>query len=123
MVGHKISGMLAVVAVSLIAAPVGAHPTLKSASPAADVTSASSPAEITLEFSEGVIARFSGVELKDELGKVIGTGVVITDPKDRKRLIAPVLAPLNPGRYTVNWHTVSEDTHRIHGQYSFRIGH
>jgi len=123
MAGHKISGTLAVVAVSLIAAPVGAHPILKSASPAADVTSTSSPAEITLEFSEGVIARFSGFELKDELGKTIATGVVMTDPKDRKRLIVPVLAPLNPGRYTVNWHTVSKDTHRIQGQYSFRIGH
>jgi len=85
MMGHKISGTLAVVAVSLIAAPVGAHPTLKSASPAADVTSTSSPAEITLEFSEGVIARFSGLELKDELGKTIATGVVMTDPRDRKR--------------------------------------
>jgi len=114
---------LAVVAASLIAAPVGAHPTLKSASPAADITGASSPAEIALEFSEEVIAKFSGLELKDELGKTIATAVVMADLKDRKRLIAPVLAPLNPGRYTVNWHTVSEDTHRIQGQYSFRIGH
>jgi methionine-rich copper-binding protein CopC len=122
LVRHKISGALAIVAASLITAPVGAHPTLKSASPAADVTSTSSPAEITLEFSEGVIARFSGLELKDEFGKAIATGVVTADPKDRKRLIAPVLAPLNPGRYTVNWHVVSADTHRIQGQYSFRIG-
>lgn len=121
-VRYKISGALAIVAASLITAPVGAHPTLKSASPAADVTSTSSPAEITLEFSEGVIARFSGLELKDEFGKTIATGVVMADPEDRKRLIIPILAPLNPGRYAVNWHVVSADTHRIQGQYSFRIG-
>ena len=120
---HKIySGTLAVVAAGLIGAPVGAHPTLNSASPAADITGTSSPAEIALEFSEDVIAKFSGLELKDEFGKTIAIGVVMADPKDRKRLIAPVLAPLNPGRYTVNRHIVSEDTHRIQGQYSFRIG-
>src|SRR5262249_19279294 len=96
-------------------------PTIKSASPAADVPSTSSPAEIKLEFSEGVIAKFSGLELKDERGKTIATGVAMVDAKDKKRLLVPVRAPLNPGRYTVNWHVVSEDTHRVQGQYSFRI--
>jgi methionine-rich copper-binding protein CopC len=122
MLRHKISiGTLAFVAVTLMAAHASAHPTLKSASPAADVPSNSSPAEIKLEFSEGVIAKFSGLELKDERGKTIATGVAMADPKDKKRLVVPVRVPLNPGRYTVNWHVVSEDTHRMQGQYSFRI--
>jgi len=122
MLRHKSSiGTLAFVAVTLMAAPASAHPTLKSASPAADVPSTSSPAEIKLEFSEGVIAKFSGLELKDERGKTIATGVPMVDAKDKKRLLVPVRAPLSPGRYTVNWHVVSEDTHRVQGQYSFRI--
>jgi len=121
MLRHKSSiGTFAFVAVTLMAAAASAHPTLKSASPAADVPSTSSPAEIKLEFSEGVIAKFSGLELKDERGKTIATGVAMVDPKE-KRLLVPVRAPLNPGRYTVNWHVVSEDTHRVQGQYSFRI--
>jgi methionine-rich copper-binding protein CopC len=123
MLRHKISlGTLAFAAVTLMAAPAGAHPTLKSASPAADIPSTSPPAEIKLEFSEGVIAKFSGLELKDERGKTIATGVAMADPKDKKRLVVPVRAPLNPGRYTVKWQVVSEDTHRMQGQYSFRIG-
>lgn len=123
MLRHMISiGTLAFVAGSLMATPASAHPTLKSASPATDVPSASSPTEIKLTFSEGVIAKFSGLELKDERGKTIATGVPMADRKDKKRLVVPVPAPLTPGRYTVNWHVVSEDTHRMQGQYSFRIG-
>jgi methionine-rich copper-binding protein CopC len=122
MLRHKISiGMLAFVAVTLMAATASAHPTLKSSSPAADVPSNSSPAEIKLDFSEGVIAKFSRLELKDERGKIIATGVARADRKDKKRLVVPIPAPLNPGRYTVNWYVVSEDTHRMQGQYSFTI--
>jgi methionine-rich copper-binding protein CopC len=122
MLRHRISiGTLAFVAVTLMAAHASAHPTLKSASPAADVPSTSSPAEIKLDFSEGVIAKFSSLELKDERGKIIATGVARADPKDKKRLVVSIPAPLNPGRYTVNWHVVSEDTHRVQGQYSFTI--
>jgi methionine-rich copper-binding protein CopC len=28
---------------------------------------------------------------------------------------------LSAGSYTVEWHAVSEDTHRIKGQYSFKV--
>ena len=122
MLRHKISiGTLAFVAVSLIAAPANAHPTLKAANPPANVSSTGSPTEIKLSFSEGLIAKFSGLELKDEGGKTIATGVAMTDPKDKKQLVVPLPAPLAKGRYTVKWHVVSEDTHRVEGQYSFRI--
>src|SRR5258708_30712270 len=112
-------GTLAVLAISLIATAANAHPKLISASPAADVSSKVSPTEIKLNFSEGVIARFSGIELKDETGKAIATGVAATDPKDRKQLVVPLPAPLMAGPYHVAWHVVSEDTHRVKGEYSF----
>ena len=122
MLRHKISiGTLALVAVSLFAASANAHPTLKSAIPPADVSSALLPTEIRLNFSEGVIAKFSGLELKDEGGRTIATGAPATNPKDKKQLVVPLPAPLAAGRYTVNWHVVSEDTHRVEGHYSFRI--
>jgi len=112
---------LAPVAVALMAASASAHPRLMSTSPAADLVSAESPTEIKLNFSEGVIAKFSGLELKDESGKTIAIGAAVTSPKDKKQLIVPLPTPLAAGRYTVNWHVVSEDTHRVQGQYSFRI--
>ena len=114
-------GTLAVLAISLLATSANAHPKLISASPAADVSSKVSPTEITLNFSEGVIARFSGIELKDETGKAIATGVAATDPKDRKQLVVPLPAPLMAGHYKVTWHAVSEDTHRVKGEYSFGV--
>ena len=114
-------GTLAVLAISLLTTSANAHPKLISASPAADVSSKVSPTEIKLNFSEGVIARFSGIELKDETGKAIATGVAATDPKDRKQLVVPLPAPLMAGHYKVTWHAVSEDTHRVKGEYSFGI--
>ncbi len=112
---------LAVLAVSLLATSANAHPKLTSASPAADVASKVSPTEIKLNFSEGVIAKFSGLELKDEAGKAISTGMPANDPKDPKQLVVPLPAPWKAGRYTVTWHAVSEDTHRVKGEYSFGV--
>ena len=112
---------LAVLAMGALAGSANAHPKLKSASPAADVSSKVSPKEIKLNFSEGVIAKFSGLELKDEAGKTITTGAPMNDPGDRKQLVVPLPAPLTAGRYTVTWHAVSEDTHRVKGEYSFEV--
>ena len=114
-------GTLAVLATSLLAASANAHPKLNSASPAADVSSKVSPKEIKLNFSEGVIAKFSGVEIKNESGKAIPTGVPVTDPKDQKQLVVPLPSPLMAGRYTVTWRAVSQDTHRVKGEYSFKV--
>jgi methionine-rich copper-binding protein CopC len=73
-------GALAVLAMGALASSADAHPKLKSVNPAADVSSKVSPTEIKLNFSEGVIAKFSGLELKDEAGKTIATGVPVNDP-------------------------------------------
>ena len=114
-------GTLAVLAISLLATSANAHPKLTSASPAADVSSKVPATEIKLNFTEGVIAKFSGVEIKNESGKTIPTGVPVTDPKDQKQLVVPLPAPLTAGHYTVTWHAVSEDTHRVRGEYSFGV--
>src|SRR5467141_971065 len=89
---------LAVLALSALATSANAHPKLISASPAADVSSKVSPTEIKLNFSEGVIAKFSGLELKDEAGKIITTGAPVNDPADRKQLVVPLPSPLIAGR-------------------------
>jgi methionine-rich copper-binding protein CopC len=116
----KALGTIAVIAVGLATTSAMAHPKLLSVSPAADGSS-TAPKEIKLNFSEGVIAKFSGLELKDVSGKTVSTGVPVTDPKDQKQLIVSLPEPLAVGRYTVNWHAVSEDTHRVKGQYSFTV--
>ena len=114
-------GTCAILAAMFLTGPAFAHPKLDSASPAADVSVIASPKEIKLNFSEGIIAKFSGLEVKDEGGRAIPTGDAVVDFKEPKQLVVPVSAPLAPGRYTVSWHAVSEDTHKVSGNYSFRV--
>src|SRR2546429_7150669 len=116
-------GTLAVLAISLLATSADAHPKLNSASPAADVSSKVSPTEIKLNFSEGVIAKFSGIELRDETGKTIATGVAATDPKDRTQLVVPLPAPLMAGHYKGTWHSVFQKTPPGKGGDSFGGDH
>jgi methionine-rich copper-binding protein CopC len=116
------TGALALFAASLLATSADAHPTLKSANPPAE-GNAAAPTEIRLTFNEGLIVKFSSVELNDQAGKKIVTGKLATDPKDDKQLIVPLEAPLQAGTYTVKWNVVSVDTHRVSGAYSFKVGH
>jgi methionine-rich copper-binding protein CopC len=97
-----------------------AHPQLKASVPAADASTAS-PQQIRLVFSEGLIAKLSGLDLKDQTGKLIETSPAAPDPDDKKQLVVSLKSPLPAGQYTVEWHVVSEDTHRIKGSYSFRV--
>lgn len=133
----KLIGVLAALALGLTATSAVAHPKLMSAVPAAETDAnaspkesgvatkdktAGAPKEIRLMFSEAVIAKMSGIVLKDEAGKPVPTGSPQTDPQDQKQLVVPVPAPLAPGRYNVTWHAVSEDTHRVKGEYNFTVG-
>jgi methionine-rich copper-binding protein CopC len=76
---------------------VNAHPTLKSANPPAEGASVSAPTEIKLNFSEGVISKFSSAELQDRSAMKIATGMVATNPKGQKELVVPLQAPLCHG--------------------------
>jgi methionine-rich copper-binding protein CopC len=112
------------IGLALAATEAMAHPKLTSAAPPADSIAHAAPTikEIRLNFSEGVIAEFSGLELRDESGKSIATGTPAVDLKDKKQLVVPLDAPLPAGKYRVIWHAVSEDTHRVKGEYTFTIG-
>ena len=117
----KVVGLLATLAMFTGANAANAHPKLESSDPAADATISSTPKEIRLNFSEGVLSKFSGIELKDEAGKPVATGEPATDPKDKKQLIIPMTATLAPSNYTVTWHAVADDTHRVEGKFSFKL--
>jgi len=112
--------VLALFAAGLVTTSVHAHPTLKSATPAADAA-ASAPKELRLSFSEGVISTFCSVEVKDQNGKTVSTEKAVTDPKDKKQLVVSLKEPLKAGSYTVKWTVVSEDTHRLNGSYTFKV--
>ena len=108
-------------AASLFSSAASAHPELLSAEPAAGAAAATSPKQIRITFTEAVIPQFSGAEVKDQAGKAIATGKATVDPANRKQLVVPVNEPLPPGDYKVEWHAVSDDTHRVKGSYTFSV--
>jgi len=112
------------IGLALAATEAMAHPKLTSSAPPSDGIERAAPTtkEIRLNFSEGVIAKFSGLELRDESGKSIATGTPAVDLKDKKQLVVPLDAPLPAGKYRVIWHAVSEDTHHVKGEYTFTVG-
>jgi methionine-rich copper-binding protein CopC len=120
MLKQALMATIALFATTVLITSVDAHPTLKSALPAVE-GSAAAPTEIRLHFSEGVIVKFSRIELSDQAGNKIATGQLASDPMDQKQLILPLQTPLTAGTYTVKWNVVSVDTHRVNGTYSFKV--
>src|SRR3982074_675445 len=112
---------VAVFAASLFVGAAYAHPELKSAEPAAGAAMTTSPKQIRITFNENAIAQLSGVEVRDQTGKVISTGRAATDAANKKLLVVQLKEQLPPGDYKVEWHAVSDDTHRVKGNYSFSV--
>ena len=112
-------------AVAIIAAIISgtlayAHPEMQTAEPAVGAAT-TSPKQIKIMFNENVMVQFSGVELKDQTGRMVPTGKATVDPANKKQLVVPVNEALSPGDYNVEWHAVSDDTHRVKGRYSFSV--
>jgi methionine-rich copper-binding protein CopC len=111
----------AVIAESLFGGAAYAHPEFQSTDPAPGAATTTSPTQIRFMFNENVIPKMSGVEVKDQTGKIIATGKAATDPVNKKLLVVPIDEQLPPGDYKVEWHAVSDDTHRVKGSFSFSV--
>ena len=114
---------IAVAASIALAGPALAHPKLLSATPA-DKATASNVTEAKLVFSETLVAPVSGVDLSmaampGMAAMKIG-GVKTALGADGKTLVA-TFPKLAAGKYQLDWHAVSTDTHRVAGSYSFTV--
>ncbi len=123
MVRNTSLAALILMAGSFVTSVASAHPKLTVTNPPTGAVIASSPKELRLSFNEGVMPKFSGVEVKNEKGQKVQTGQAVADPADKKQLVVPLSTVLADGTYTVEWHAVSDDTHRVKGSYSFTIKH
>lgn len=118
-----IAGALAAVAFGGIAQ---AHPKLIAAMPAA-TSVADGKGDITLKFSEALVAQFSGMSIMMtdmpgmKMNAPMAMGVKTTVAADGKTLVGHPAAPLPAGSYSVAWHAVTADTHRVEGSYSFTV--
>jgi methionine-rich copper-binding protein CopC len=102
------------------ATSVFAHAHLKSETPAADST-VTAPKDLRLVFSEGVEAKFTTVSITAD-GTAVAVKSIETAPGDQKTLIVTPEKPLTAGKYKVEWHAVSVDTHKSDGNYGFTVG-
>jgi methionine-rich copper-binding protein CopC len=98
-----------------------AHAHLVRATPAAGGTVQAAPSEVTLRFSEKLEPKFSSVVVRDSAGKQVTKGDAAVDKADRM-VIRVLLPQLEPGVYTVEWRAVSADTHKVNGNFTFKVG-
>jgi len=95
-----------------------AHAFLDHADPKVGSTVSTSPAAITIVFTEGVEPKFSRIEVFDENGRKLDTRG-LEHPKGDQLVVA--LPPLKPGKYKVHWSAVSVDTHATEGTFDFSV--
>ena len=118
----KMSRVFSLAAVAGAAALLGAtaadaHAKLVSSSPAANTT-VSAPKQLVLKFNEKLQRKFSGADLAMPGMAMPAKGSVA---KDGKTMIVKPTAALMPGAYSVKWHAVTSDSHRMQGTYSFTV--
>jgi len=117
---------VAAISALLLAAPVLAHPKLLSTDPAANATVAPTQ-RIELHFSEKLVPAFTGgqVAMTDMPGMRMKGPMAMTATSsigpDGTTLVIALARPLPAGSYTVNWHAVASDTHRVEGSLAFRV--
>ena len=117
----------ALLATALVATAAQAHPKLASTMPAANAVVASPP-KIELHFTEKLLAPMSGVDLTmtDMPGMKMRAPMKMPPLKtsvgaDGMTLIATPAKPLPAGTYKLSYHVVSADTHRVAGDYTFKV--
>jgi methionine-rich copper-binding protein CopC len=98
-----------------------AHAHLVRAVPAAGGNVSTAPSEVTLRFNERLEPKFSSVVVRDAAGKQVDKGDGTVDKADRM-VIRVSLTALERGVYKVEWRAVSADTHKVNGDFTFKVG-
>ena len=99
-----------------------AHAHLVRATPAVGGSVHTPPSEVTLRFSEKLEAAFSSVVVRDSTGKQVDKGDATVDKGDRTLMRVLLQQPIAPGVYKVEWKAMSADTHKIDGNFTFKVG-
>lgn len=120
---RRLPVLIAAAALVAFAGTANAHPKLLSASPAANATVAT-PAHVELHFSEKLMPAFSKGDVTMAAmpgmpAKQIASTAALA--ADGRTLVVTPKGPLHAGRYSVAWHVVSTDTHKVAGSYAFAV--
>jgi methionine-rich copper-binding protein CopC len=114
--------LLAVVAVLVVlagAGPAAAHADFVSSDPADGAILSTAPAQVTLTFSEDLLAGANTVSITDKTGAVLATESL--EPQG-PTIVAPWPAAASGGTYQVAYRVVSADGHPITGAVVITVG-
>jgi copper resistance protein C len=109
---------LAATAALIVAGSAAAHAHLVASTPAANATVAA-PNTITLTFSEKLAPAFSKFELTMADGMAMKVKTKVSP--DKMSIVGTPGAKLMAGAYTVTWHAVSPDGHKMDGKVGFTV--
>ena len=123
MTNKIIAALIGLTSIGAMSTVALAHPKMTSSTPADNAMVAASPTEIRIVFNENLEQSLSGGDVLNKAGKKIETGKAVTDPADKKQLVIPIVGQLVNDTYTVDWHAVAADSHRIKGKYTFTVKH
>jgi methionine-rich copper-binding protein CopC len=119
---HPVIAATASVVLSLFAATAAlAHAHLVRATPAEGGAVKDAPAEVTLKFNERLEPAFSSAVIRDSAGNQVDKADAHVDKTDRT-VVRVSLPPLDPGIYTVEWRVMSSDSHKVNGNFTFKVG-
>jgi methionine-rich copper-binding protein CopC len=118
--GHVSPSSFVIIVALLAPVPVFAHAFLDGAMPRVGSVVPTSPAEILLNFTQGVEPDFSKIEVLDAAGASVTAGPAHNEGQQSK--FAVPVKRLAPGVYTVIWHVTSVDTHKTNGKFHFTVG-
>ena len=102
-------------------APAYAHAFLKSAEPGVGSVVSAPPAQLLLTYTEELAVPFCTVTIKGPDGAEVQTAKPQPMPGHEDEMSVP-LHITAPGKYTVTWHALSQDTHKTQGSFSFTVG-
>ena len=80
----------------------------------------STPAAVTVHFSEALEPKFSSLKVMDAKGHQMNAVMSKVSASDAK-VMSVALPKLMPGMYTVHWVSVALDGHRMEGNYTFTV--
>jgi methionine-rich copper-binding protein CopC len=104
------------------AATALAHAHLVRATPAVGGTVQVPVSEVSLRFNERLEGKFSSVVVRDSTGKQVDKGDGAVDKNDRTLMRVQLQQPVAPGVYKVEWKVMSADTHKVDGNFTFKVG-
>jgi copper transport protein len=105
-----------------LAVPASAHATLIATSPPSGAVLARPPGQIILTFDQRVEVSFGAIRVYNASEHRVDAGGATHPGGDPRAVAVSLPAGLPRGGYVVTWRVVSEDSHPVHGAFTFAIG-